>query len=129
LNWIQDFFICCLNKTSFRLVSWQQQSCPSHLLKSAQCAKSWEVCIKYEKMCKLLICSKNAIFFSKNDTFFGVKENFFWARSTNFCCLMVRVLPPFVGSFAVFSRKKILSVQYKLLPPYGTSFVVFCCLM
>jgi len=64
----------CLNKTGFRLVSWQQQSCPSDLIKSAQCTKSWESMGKYEKMFLLLFLRYKWYFFGVQNKFFGVQE-------------------------------------------------------
>ncbi len=70
----------------------------SDLLKSTQCAKSWESMQKYEKVCQklrsmlkewenvliaifavqmLLCCSTNAIFCSTNDIFCGVQYKIF----------------------------------------------------
>jgi len=90
------------NKDCFRSVSWQQQSCPSDLLKSAQCAKSWESMRKYEKVCQklrrvwenvliaifavqmLFYCSTNEIFWCAVQIFWCAgKKN--WECSPNFC--------------------------------------------
>jgi hypothetical protein len=71
-----------------------------------------------------ILCSTNAIFCSTMlffavqcyflqyklyflvcSTHFLVMRKFFWTRSTNFCCIMVQVLPPYRVSFATFRRK------------------------
>ncbi len=101
-----------ISKTGFRPVSWQQQSFPSDLLKSAQCAKSWESMGKYEKVCQKLRSMPKvwenvllAIFAVQILFFFGVQYKFFGVQ------------------------EKKLRAQYKLLLPYGVSFTVFCGLM
>jgi len=109
-----------------------------------KCAKSWEVCLKYEKMCKLQFLQYKCYFFAVQMIFFWCavqiclvcwkkiferavqtfaafwqkfcfSEKKFWVCSTNFCRLMVQVLPLY--SFAVFCVLCyiIFEAQYKSL--------------
>jgi len=122
---ILPFMFIYIKQDGFKPVSWQQQSCPSDLLKSAQCAKSWEGMPKYLKVFQKLRSMPKVwqnmliaifavqmlflqyIFFWCAVQIFGVQEKKFWARSTNFCrkyCLlmsefcrlMALVVPPYV---------------------------------
>ncbi len=91
--------------TGLRPVLWQQQSCPSDLLKSAQCAKSWESMQKYEKVCQKLRNMpkvwENVLIaiFAVQMLFFAVQMIFFWCAVEIFWC----------------AGKIILNVKYKLL--------------
>ena len=89
-----------LNKTSYKPVSWQQQRCPSDLLKSAQCANSWESMQTYLKVRQKLrsmpkvwenvliaIFAVQMLFLAVQMIFFWCAGKKIWAHSTNFCCV------------------------------------------
>jgi len=63
-------------------------------------------------------------YFCSTNAFFALQMKIFWVCSTNFFCALGK-------NFVCW--KKILSAQYKLLPPYGASFAAlwhrFCRLM
>ncbi len=117
-----------LGKSRTRPVSWQQQSCPSDLLKSAQCAKSWESIGKYDKVCQKLrsmlkvwenvliaifavqmhyFCSTNAIIFAVQMLLF-LQYKCYYFCSTSYISFAVQMI--FFGV-----QYKFFGMQYKSL--------------
>ncbi len=72
---------------------------------------------------QMLFLQNKCYFCSTNAIFWCAEQKKIWARSTNFCRLMARVLLPYGTSFAAVqtlaaSWRKFCHIMVQVLPPY-----------
>jgi hypothetical protein len=88
------------------------------------CAQSWEVCLKYEKMCLLQFLQYKCFFVLQMIIFWECSTNFFVCNTNFFCALeknFERAVQTFAALWCEFCR-----LMARVLPPYGLCFAALC---